>query len=88
MPNFVPVRGDTLLILGTGPANDPDRGHLFILLTNVCSEGAILLAPIRSVRGQHDRTCLLGVGDHRFLKGPSWISYAQCGYIVLMCCKV
>ena len=66
------LRGRTLHIPETG-----DTGHLFVVLTNKCQRGMVLLAPICTQRTKHDRTCLLGVGDHDFIKQPSYIMYAK-----------
>jgi hypothetical protein len=71
-----PVRGATYLIEDTGPAHDPSRAHLHIVLayTTVTEVAAV---PICSVVSRCDRTCLLGPGDHRFLKHPSYVAYAD-----------
>jgi hypothetical protein len=72
---FAPVRRATLWVPGTGPAEDPDRAHLFVILTNPCSDGMVLMVPICSLTNKADRTCLLGTGDHSFLKHPSFVAY-------------
>ena len=75
--DFVPVRRGTRTHPHTGPSHDPERGHLFIILTNKSADGQHLLAPIRSVSRTPDRTCLLGPGDPRFFKKLSFVSYGQ-----------
>lgn len=74
---FQPLRTFTLHIPGTGPAHNPDKAHLFVILTNTCKDGKNLLVPICSERPKCDRTCLLGAGDHPFLNRLSFVSYAQ-----------
>ncbi|MFH1158983.1 MAG: hypothetical protein V1721_08945 [Pseudomonadota bacterium] len=72
---FHPAKRQTLHILGTGPDHDPNRGHLYVVLTNKCDKGLHLLVPICSKRHGSDGTCLLGTGDHGFLKNDSYVSY-------------
>lgn len=74
-PSFAPARRMTLWIPGTGPAHDPERGHLFIILTDSCSAGMNLLVPVCSAGSKPDTTCLLGAGDHPFLKRKSFVAY-------------
>jgi len=72
---FAPVRRATLLIPGTGPAHDPARAHLFVILTDPCPNGMVLVVPVcRAVRG-YDNTCILGAGDHPFFKQKSYVAY-------------
>jgi hypothetical protein len=76
---FFVVKRATVLI-PSGPANDPNRKHLFIFLTDpIGSERETLLVPIASVRpGQpHDSTCLLYKGDHPFIRADSYVNYAR-----------
>lgn len=71
------VRRATILIPGTGGRDNPDGAHLHVVLTDTCKSGYNLLVPICSIKPgrQHDRTCLLGVGDHDFLDRPSYVAY-------------
>jgi hypothetical protein len=69
------VRRSTLWISGTGPAHDQSRGHLFVVLTDPCSENKVLTVPICSTHKKNDTTCLVGQGDHKFLKHPSYVAY-------------
>lgn len=73
---FQPLRSLTLWIPNTGPANDPSRGHVFVILTNTCADGKNLLVPVCTRRTKFDSTCLLGKGDHEFIKEPSFVFYA------------
>lgn len=72
---FKPARGITLLIPGTGPASDPEKGHLFVILTNTCPLGQNLLVPICTITTKHDTTCLLKPGEHRFIVAGSYVAY-------------
>jgi hypothetical protein len=76
MIGFLLLRRATLHIPGTGPQQEEEKGHLFIVLTDACAEGDHLLVPVCSEHKRSDRTCLLGVGDHPFIKKPSYVAYA------------
>jgi len=69
---FQPLRSLSIHIPETG-----DTGHYFIILTSPSVEGDSLLVPICTIRGRHDNTCLLGVGDHAYIKQPSFVMYAR-----------
>lgn len=78
---FQIVRQNGLLIV-SGPPHDPDRKHLYVILTSPKNDPATnllstLIVPICSiVDGQaYDATCTLGVGDHPFLKHASYAHY-------------
>lgn len=73
------ARRSTVIIPGTGGRSDPDGAHFHIVLTDTCDQGNNLLVPICSVRDKrpHDRTCLLGTGDHDFLRHNSFVFYAM-----------
>lgn len=86
---FIPVERATLLIC-SGPPNDPNRKHLFIILTNPicingCTEKSVLLVSICSVSNDryYDKTCLLSIGDHEFIKHESYINYGMAIVLVL-----
>jgi len=74
---FYPTQKATLLIPQTGPTHDPNRSHLFIVLTDICADKKNLLVPICSVRSVYDTTCVLRRGDHRFIKWDSFVDYAN-----------
>lgn len=80
MSGFSPVRRAAFLV-PSGPANDPDRKHLHVLLTDPCGVGKqVLMVPICSVKPDlpHDSTCLLSPGDHQFLQHASYVAYSKC----------
>jgi len=75
---FIPVRRATLLV-PSGPEHDPNRKHLFILLTDPPNpDGEVLLVGVASVQERlpHDPTCLLYLGDHPFIRHKSYVNYA------------
>ncbi len=77
MTLFIPAKRATVLI-PSGPAHDPSRMHLFILLTDpVTDRHLVLFVSVSSVKFGcwHDPTCLLEVGDHPFIKMTSWVDY-------------
>jgi hypothetical protein len=74
-PVFAPVRRATLWIPGTGPDHDQDRAHLFIILTDPDADGMVLVVPICSATAKSDSTCIVGAGDHPFLKHKSFTAY-------------
>ena len=83
MSLFVPFRRATLLI-PSGPAHDPDRKHLFIVLTDPAqvldyTEKQSLLVGVASIQADlpHDPTCLLHAGDHEFIRHKSYVHYAR-----------
>jgi hypothetical protein len=83
MSLFVPFRRATLLI-PTGAAHDPDRKHLFIVLTDPAQvldfdEKHSLLVGVYSINpdSHHDPACELYAGDHAFIRHKSYVHYAR-----------
>ena len=83
MSLFVPFKRATLLI-PSGPTNDPERKHLFVLLTDPIEasgfdEKQVLLVNIASVPNglPYDATCIIQPGEHRFIKHESYVFYAK-----------
>lgn len=80
MSLFVPFRRATLLV-PSGPQQNPNQKHLFILLTDPVSNGVdgkdVLLVGISSVKPDipHDPTCLLYPGDHSFIVRKIYVNY-------------
>jgi hypothetical protein len=81
MSPFVPFKRATLLI-PSGPAIDPDRKHLFVLLTDPIEalgfDGKqVLLVNIASVPNglPYDSTCILQPGEYRFIKHESYSTF-------------
>lgn len=54
-----------------------DAPHLFAVMNDPCPEGLCLVLMITSVkeRRYYDPTCVLNVGDHPFIRHPSWVAY-------------
>jgi len=74
---FLPFKKATLLI-PSGPVQDPDRNHLFIILTNPSSENSkrSLLVSVSSYTGNHcDKACVLNKEDHKFIRHKSFVDY-------------
>ena len=77
MSRFLPLRRATLLI-PSGPRTDPNRKHLFILLTDPTVDAAgrsfVLMVSLSTVRAgvPHDPTCILYAGDHPFEVAWRW----------------
>lgn len=72
MDLFFPRASFTVHIPNTGPT-----GHLFVIITDTCDAGQNLIVPVCSIKSYrtHDATCTLHVGDHPFVKHPSYIAY-------------
>ncbi len=80
MSLFIPLKRATLLI-PSGPQNNQNRKHLFILLTDPhddeTSAKPVLLVSLSTIRAgvPHDATCILYAGDHSFVKHDSFVVY-------------
>lgn len=67
----------------SGTHDRPNLRHLFIALTDPFVIGKnpqkyIFLVPIQSITSwPYDKTCLLKVGDHPFIKHTSFINYSE-----------
>lgn len=68
-------------LIPAGPPEDPFRNHLFVTLTNLCSNNQHLLVPICSiVDGKfHDPACELLSSDypHSFITRNSYVEYRR-----------
>ncbi len=64
----------------SGPANDPERKHLWIILTETCALGANLLVCVTSLRENQffDPACIIEPNEHRRIPRRSWIEYRRC----------
>ena len=69
-------RGSTFLVPGTHL--NPDKSHLCVVLTSPPADGPplVLYVPIITFHEKYDATCILGVGDHEFIKEKSCVHYA------------
>jgi hypothetical protein len=83
MSLFVPFKRATLLI-PSGPVHDPDRKHLFVLLTDPIEtpdvqDKQVLLVNIATVPNglPYDATCIIQPAEHRFIKHESYVFYAK-----------
>lgn len=73
---FLPFPKATLLV-PSGPSHDPDRKHLFIVLTKPDIARDVLIVGIASIPQQanHDKACELTKGEHAFLRHPSYVRF-------------
>jgi hypothetical protein len=57
-------------------SSGPDK-HLFIIVTEEDSDGMHILINVSSIDPDipHDSTCLLNIGDHKFIDRPSYMAY-------------
>lgn len=69
------VPGNTVHIPDTGPPHARGRPHMFVVLTEPCAKGMILMAPICTIRSKHDATCKIGKGEHDFVQQESYVAY-------------
>lgn len=67
------------LLIPSGTANDPDRHHLFVILTDRCVDGFHLAVSVSSIKDgiKHDDTCLLDSGCHEFITKHSFVMYGR-----------
>jgi len=82
MSLFLPLKRATLLI-ASGPQDDQERKHLFILLTDPRSDEAgkksVLMVSLSTIKPgvPHDPSCILHAGDHPFVKRGSYVVYQK-----------
>jgi len=82
MSLFLALKRATLLI-SSGPQDDQDRKHLFILLTdphdNEAGKKSVLLVSLSTIKTgiPHDPACILYAGDHPFVKRNSYVVYQK-----------
>ena len=76
MPYAVAKSGT--ILIPSGPFEDPDRLHLFVVCTDVCDEGKHLLVSIASlINSLCDQTCIIQPHEHPFVKHPSYVFYRK-----------
>jgi hypothetical protein len=70
---FVLRKGSAFLV----PSGPRDLLHLHIVLTEADADGMHLVATVSSVKEgiEHDKTCVLPVGEHAFITKPSYVVY-------------
>ena len=70
--------GATVLI-PSGPQQDPNRKHLFVVVGRQSGPPAqVLVVPVSSIRTRHyDKTTVIDRGVHSFIKHPSYIRYGH-----------
>lgn len=67
------------ILVPSGTQDDPDRHHLFVILTDACEEGFHLAVSLSSVKQgmKHDTTCVLDAGCHDFVTKKSFAMYGK-----------
>jgi len=75
---YVPEKRNTLLI-PSGTFEDPERKHLFVIVTNKGENNSFLAVPVSSIKPDiyYDKTTLLPVGCHSFIRKPSYVLYEK-----------
>ncbi len=75
---FKPQKKATLL-MPSGPPDDPERRHLWVILTDSCQHEANLLVNVSTLRDGrfHDPACILEPGEHKRITVRSWIEYRR-----------
>ena len=72
-----PYRRGTILV-PSGPVHDPDKKHLFVVLTDPCpTAGDVLMVNVSTIRHGHDPACKLFAGDHPFIRRDSFVEYVR-----------
>ena len=69
-------RKDAIVIPGTGGAFRPTISHLHFVLCDCDDSGKVLVAPVGTFKANSDKSCLLEVGDHAFIRHQSVILYS------------
>lgn len=83
MTAWVAARRATLLI-PSGPAHDPNRKHLQIVLTDpIAATGEVLVVGVTSIppSNLYDGSCTLFPGEHPFIVKHSFVAY-KFGHVV------
>jgi len=76
---FIVTRRATVLV-PSGTEEQPDLKHLFILLNDpISDQKLVLMVSISTIRPKrfHDSCCLLGPGDHPFIRTASFVLYSK-----------
>lgn len=72
----MPLRvGDTFFLENTGGAANPAGAHLMICLAVDSKKDTAIIVPVITRREKSDASCILDVGDHKFIKHESCAAY-------------
>lgn len=68
------------LLYPSGPKHDPNRKHLFVVLTDPFGPAKqVLIVSVVTMRGDKcDQSCVLKKEDHEFIEHDSFVAYATC----------
>lgn len=67
--------GDTFLLSGTGGMANPEGCHLMVCLMVDQPKDVAVIVPIVTLHERSDRSCVLKIGGHDFIKHDSCASY-------------
>lgn len=72
--------GSAFIMKGTGGANNPDGAHLIVCIAKVPPDQNYIVVPVVSLHAFSDKSCVLSVGDHPFIRHESCAAYdhARC----------
>ena len=78
---FLPFKKATLLV-PSGPASDPNRKHLFVLVTGPTQHGPeknALMVSLSSCKPgmYYDPSCIINAGEHPFVRKSSFVDYSR-----------
>jgi hypothetical protein len=73
---FQPLKKATLL-MPSGPPGDPERLHLWVILTDPCDLEANIIVSLSTLHRDrfHDPSCIVEAGEHRRVTARSWANY-------------
>lgn len=73
---YVPALGHALLI-SSGTVADPDKMHLFVIVSDKCPLNTHMLVSISRIKEgvYHDPSCVIEPGEHPFITERSFVAY-------------
>jgi len=74
--NYVPYKKGTLLI-PSGTLIEPNKRHLFVILTDRCSNYGHMCVPISTIKSfiRYDDACVVPANSHEFITEDSFVLY-------------
>lgn len=67
------------LLIPSGPFENPNKKHLFVVCTDECAKGKRLIVPICTwLNNLCDPTCKISAHEHSFINRPSYVLYRNC----------
>lgn len=72
------VKPGATLLYPSGPADDPRRNHLFVVMTPPSGPAKqVLIVPVCSKHEHSDPTCVIKTGEHPFIRHDSVVEYRR-----------